>query len=462
MTNAPQGTDLSPAAFAVLVLGKRPYDWQGEALESIGMQLEGGPPTTLVAANGSGKTSDVVAPAIIWFLSRFPRGQVVVTSGSFRQIEKQLWPAMKMHRARFPRWEFYATEIRTGFDGFALGFSTDDPGRAEGWHPKVGPDVDPVMIVVDEAKTVPAGTFEAFDRCTRVIQLWASSPGAPRGQFYDSHHSRRSEFHAIKVSSDMCPHIDPAKVERDRRIYGEDHPIFRSMHLAEFTEDTNRLVLSPARLTRAIDGQPPQAATIGETVGFCDFAAGRDENVLAVRRGNHPRIVDSWRESDTMQGVRQFIRLFESEGLKAHQIWGDADGLGTVMCDALAEAGWRINRFHGGTPASDPAAYENLIAEVWHVGAREIEQGRIHLGDLDEVAFRQLTTRRSEWSERGRLRVESKEKMQAAGLRSPDRADALLGCIACGQRMTGTVTADRILLPASSDAGFGTPLVTGW
>ena len=33
---------------------------------------------------------------------------------------------------------------------FALGFSTDQPGRAEGWHPKVGRETDPVFIIVDE------------------------------------------------------------------------------------------------------------------------------------------------------------------------------------------------------------------------------------------------------------------------------------------------------------------------
>ena len=83
------------------------------------------------------------------------------------------------------------------------------------------------------------------------------------------------------------------------------------------------------------------------------------------------------------------------------------DGLGTVMIDQLAEMGWRINRFHGGTPSSEPDEYHNLIGEVWHVGAREIERGRVNLGELDPQTFKQLSTRRSEWSDNGKLRVES-------------------------------------------------------
>ena len=64
-------------------------------------------------------------------------------------------------------------------------------------------------------------------------------------------------------------------------------------------------------------------------------------------------------------------------------MWGDAEGLGMVMIDQLAEMGWRINRFHGGKASNEPDKYVNLIGEVWHVGAREIERGRVNLGQFD-------------------------------------------------------------------------------
>ena len=430
---------MSPAEFAVLRLGMTPYEWQAECLEAFGLQDNGGPPVAIVAANGSGKTANIVAPAVLWFLQRYPRGQVVITSGSFRQVEKQLFPALKAHRWLFPEWTFLQTEIKTDSGGFAVGFSTDDPGRAEGWHPKVSDDIDPVCIIVDESKTVPDGVFEAFDRCTRKFQLWVSSPGAPRGQFYEAHHSRAGSFYTRKVRSTECPHIDSAKRARDLQTYGEDHPVYRSMHLAEFTSDNARLVIDSMRLARAVEGQP-DANTDGETVAFCDFAAGRDENVLAIRRGNHAEVVHAWRETDTVQACRKFAHLFEEHDLRPGHVWGDADGLGTVMIDQLSELGWPVNRFHGGKPSTLPDEYANLIGEVWHVGIREIERGRIHLGQLDQVTFQQLSSRKSEWASNGKLRVEPKDSMAKHGLRSPDRADALLGCIACGARLKGAVT----------------------
>jgi hypothetical protein len=161
-----------------------------------------------------------------------------------------------------------------------------------------------------------------------------------------------------------------------------------------------------------------------------------------------------------MQGVRQFIRAFEDEQLKASQIWGDADGLGTVMIDALTEHGWRINRFHGGARSREPNEYANLIGEVWHIGCREISRGRIILGDLDPVTFKQLTSRKTEWSENGKLRAESKDTMRASGLKSPDRADALLGCIVCGPAMQGMMTGEDPVRSRRSE--FSSPRRSGF
>lgn len=437
---------LTPAEYAV-VKGADLYGWQIDALESFGQ----GWPTSLLTCNGAGKTSVVASWAVAWLFYRFPKAQLVATSGSWTQLSQQLWPNLSQHLpdgTRFAMGNSPCT-INTPDGGKGVGFSTNDPGKAEGWHPKIAEDVDPVCILVDESKTVPEGIFEAFDRCTVAFQLYISSAGAPRGRFYNTHHKLSGEYWTKRVPYSLCPHIKPEKIEKARRTYGESHPLFRSMMLAEFTADEDRLILTPTQLQSAIDGQP-ELDTEGEVVAFCDFAAGRDENVLAVRRGNSVKIVKAWRESDTIQAGREFIRLFKREGLRASQIWGDADGLGVGFCCWFDEEGWRINRFHGGQAATNKTEYANLIGQVWHVATREIDKGAIHLGQLDPQLFEQMTTRKSEWSDNGKLRCESKEKMAKAGLKSPDRADALLGAIFCGSRMSGRFTAaDSIRTTAS-------------
>ena len=47
----------------------------------------------------------------------------------------------------------------------------------------------------------------------------------------------------------------------------------------------------------------------------------------------------------------------------------------------------------------------------------------------DHELFAQLTARRASPNSRRLLMLESKEQMRARGLHSPDRADAVLGCL---------------------------------
>lgn len=86
----------------------------------------------------------------------------------------------------------------------------------------------------------------------------------------------------------------------------------------------------------------------------------------------------------------------------------------------------------------------------------------MNLGQLDPVTFKQLSTRKSEWNDSGKLRVESKDKMCAEGRHSPDHGDAVLGCIVCGYRLSGAVTA---LAVGGSEVGasdFAAGHLGGW
>ena len=61
-------------------------------------------------------------------------------------------------------------------------------------------------------------------------------------------------------------------------------------------------------------------------------------------------------------------------------------------------------------------------------GVRKIERCEVILPDDPEL-FAQLTTRQAFPNSAGKIVLESKEQMRARGLPSPDRADAVLGCL---------------------------------
>ena len=419
---------LRPAPFASKVLGINLYDWQRKVLADLEPR---DCRVALRAANGSGKTSTVISAILIWHALTFQRSIAVTTAGVFRQVESQLWPSLRSHIAKLGgAWEVTSGEIRylhpNGNTSRIIGYSATDPGRAEGWHAE-DHETAPLLMVVDEAKTVADPLFEAISRCQPTRLLIASSPGGSSGAFYRAFTKEANMWQKHAVTAFDCPHITQAQIDEVVQRYGEKHPLTRSMIYGEFVDiGSESLVLNLTQLQACLTSPPDFKP--GTRVAGVDFAAGGDANVLCVRDGNKVLSFVAWRERDTMAAVGRFIVEFKKAGLQADNIYADASGLGMVMCDALAEAGWEVNRVNFGSSAYDNDAYTNRSAEMWYGMAKKIGDAEIILPDDDELTA-QLTCRRTITNSKGKLGVESKDSMRSRGLASPDKADALALCL---------------------------------
>ncbi len=421
--------DLSkPSAFASNVLGINLYDWQRKVLRDLEPR---DCRVALRAANGSGKTSTVISSILIWHALVYPRSIAVTTAGVFRQVESQLWPSLRNHIAKLGgAWEVTSGEIRylhpNGNTSRIIGYSATDPGRAEGWHAE-DHEYHPLLMVVDEAKTVADPLFEAISRCQPTRLLIASSPGGTSGAFYRAFTKEANMWQKHAVTAFDCPHITQAQIDEVTQRYGEKHPLTRSMIYGEFVDiGLESLVISLTQLQNCYN-TPPRFRP-GVRIAGVDFAAGGDQNVICISDGNKILPMIAWREKDTMAAVGRFIVEFKKAGLEANNIYADASGMGMVMCDALAESGWVVNRVNFGATAYDNNAYTNRSAEMWYGMAKKIEDAEIILPE-DEDLTAQLTCRRTITNSKGKLGVESKDSMRARGIASPDRADALALCL---------------------------------
>ena len=421
--------DLSkPSAFASNVLGINLYDWQRKVLRDLEPR---DCRVALRAANGSGKTSTVISAILIWHALVYPRSIAVTTAGVFRQVESQLWPSLRNHIAKLGgAWEVTSGEIRylhpNGNTSRIIGYSATDPGRAEGWHAE-DHEYHPLLMVVDEAKTVADPLFEAISRCQPTRLLIASSPGGTSGAFYRAFTKEANMWSKHAVTAFDCPHITQTQIDEVVQRYGEKHPLTRSMIYGEFVDiGLESLVISLTQLQNCYN-TPPRFKP-GVRIAGVDFAAGGDQNVICISDGNKILPMIAWREKDTMAAVGRFIVEFKKAGLEANNIYADASGMGMVMCDALAESGWVVNRVNFGATAYDNNAYTNRSAEMWYGMAKKIEDAEIILPE-DEDLTAQLTCRRTITNSKGKLGVESKDSMRARGIASPDRADALALCL---------------------------------
>ena len=431
----------TPAGFAVGILGLKLYPWQLNVL----FDLEEKGSVALKAANNSGKTRSIAAPLALWHTACFKNALTVVTSGTWRQVKEQVFAAIRSHSSKFHGWVWNDSSVIAPNGSKIIGFSASESGRFEGFH-AVDHETSPLLIIVDEAKTVEEPIFQAISKCNPTRLLIMSSTGGPSGTFYNAFSKNKHLYRTHSVTAYDCPHITKEEIDRTIAEYGERHPHVRSKIFSEFMEDDDgsTIVIPYNRVERCLLS-PPQY-TSGDCVAFCDFAAGGDENVLATRRGNKIFPLICWREKDTMASVGRFIVEFRKAELKQEWIFADEGGLGKPMCDALREAGWNVNRVNNNAKPYDVKAYGNRATEMWFVAAKEIERGEIILPN-DDILISQLTTRKQRIDSKGRLFLETKEDMRARGLTSPDRAEAVIGCLANFQAKVMNYTVNDGRLP---------------
>jgi hypothetical protein len=438
-------------------LGFDLYDWQKRALAHI----QAGHPTAIVACNGAGKTSTVLAPSALWCLYTWPLAKVVVTSASHTQLERQYFAHLKRYQNHplFKGWKFLESEVQSPAGGFIKGISVDHAGSAEGWHQD--PD-SPLMILVDEAKSVDDSIFTALDRCNASFKCYASSAGGAAGMFYACFTSRRDFWVPVVVKSSDCLHIPKESIERDRRMMGESSDEFRSKHLAEFCAPDGRSCIRPEDVRLAMDA-PPEFED-GPEAYFVDwaFTVDGDETVVARWQGNRGEIVDTFRETPT-QSVRRVAALLKAR--QVNEVYADAGGGGIVTNDDLWEATEKlvvVRGVHNGPPADDPEVYCSRSAQQWCEFSRELERRELILPNDGELS-KQLTGRRRTLDEKSRVKLESKASMRARGLPSPDRGDSIIGAWAAArayQSSQDLVELARISAELRKRNGFfDTPLI---
>ena len=108
----------------------------------------------------------------------------------------------------------------------------------------------PLLIIVDEAKTVPDAIFDALDRCGYNAIMYVSSPGVRAGRFYESHTTLAPSFVTVQAGLADCPHIPQSKIDDIIATHGENAPYTRSTFYGEFMDSEKRQVFDAQGVTR--------------------------------------------------------------------------------------------------------------------------------------------------------------------------------------------------------------------
>ena len=412
-----------PVLFVSHVLGEDLYDKQKAILTAVGRSRR----VSVVGCNGSGKDWAAARAVLWWVHSRSP-SKAIVTGPTTRQVDDIVWTEMRIAHAkaadRLCGRMFRTSRYELDDVSFALGFATNSPYNLQGFH---SPNL---LVVITEAHAVRQPDIDAIRRLNPARLLMTGNPFVMAGSFYESHHSKRELYETVQIGAGDTPNIEKQRVvvpgmisqedvDNRKEEWGEDNPLYIGSVLGRFPDNLDDVMVPLRAATEAVKRS---LEAEGPVVVACDVARfGLDKTVVVRRQGPVARTVWKAHGKDTMK-VAGFLRAYcERENVDSLVV--DDTGVGGGVVDRLREAGLgrtRLVPFIGGAKPRDPTHFANLLAETWWAMRKSYLEGEIDT-EADDALIGQVSSRRYEVPPNGRIRLESKDKMN----RSPDEADAL-------------------------------------
>lgn len=391
-------------------------------------------------------------------------GDVITTAPTWIQVEQVLFGAV--HRAiasgRIPLEEWGSvnrTEIRLATGEFALGLSTDQAIRFQGYHAREGSFL---LVVLDEAPGVRAEIYTAIEGIRAggdVRLLYIGNPVISSGPFYEIFSGADPGWYRATISAFDTPNLAGLTIdsllalpEHDldnnerpylitrRFVYekyhewGPDHYEYQSRVLGRFPAQSDDALISLTWLEEASEAARAYAPEHGPLTAGIDVAGpGEDETVVVVTQGKSVLSVTPFAQPDARGPVLNHLRLLLHRGLSTVNIdeigqgWYFLQHLKSSLPSSVTVRGINV----GESPTSDAAAerYANLKAELYW-GLRERFRDGDVVGLADQTLFAQLAGLRYDHDARGRVVIEGKDKARKRGVRSPDRAEALMLALA--------------------------------
>src|SRR5271155_53030 len=132
-----------------------------------------------------------------------------------------------------------------------------------------------------------------------------------------------------------------------------------------------------------------------------------------------------WAEPDPRAAVLAFLAPYRSRVISVNV---DAIGIGYNLGLHLRDSGYPANNVNVGEAAPfNPERFQNMKAELYWALRERFERGEI-AGLTDETTLSQLATIRYQYTPQGKVRIESNDDARKRGVKSPDRAEALMLC----------------------------------
>lgn len=441
-----------PAWFINNILGSPLWDIQQDIVADVFSNSR----VAVKAGHSVGKTYCAARATLAWFYLFPGESKVITTAPTWSQVSKLLWAEIGSVFSKLPKemgGELLGTMIRGERDHFAIGLSTDQAERFQGHHSAN------LLVILDEAPGVRADIWEAAESLRaggNATLLALGNPTSPSGPFYDCFTSNRALWSCRTISAFDSPNLkgltpeqlmDMPEDQLDNNIYptlttrrwvkeraqdwGIGSALWQSRVLGEFPQEGDDALI-PLRL---VDAASKRRATMEDDdlwqAGIDVAGPGADETVVVIRHGNRVVEMKSWSKADPRGEVMAALSVYREKSLT---VCIDSVGIGYYMGQHIRDEGYLVLDVNVGRPAVDKRRFANWKAELFW-GLRDVFVSNEIEIPVDEKLIAQLSSIRYEYSSRGLVQIESKDSMARRGLRSPDRAEALMLAFASSNRL---------------------------
>ena len=432
-------------------------DYQAECMQAVVDHKR----ASVRGPHGLGKTT-MQALLILWFATTREKAcrdgthgikdwKIATTAGAWRQLTVFLWPEIHkwarrlrtdmIGRGRFTRQELLAQMLKLEH-GQAFAVASDDPSLIEGVH------ADAVLYLFDESKSIIAGTFDAAEGALVNDQAYAvamSTPGEPRGRFYDIHARKRGfeDWWVRHVTLDevmAAGRLDQKWVENRALQWGRESAVFANRVLGEFhsSDEDGVIPLSWVEAAQLRYREWKEAGQVPvddgpRTVGVDVARGGDDKTMLAPRDGWLCRRLRPGSTKDTMELTGQVKGMLDVDAERVAIV--DVIGIGAGVVDRLREQKMNVIAFHAaeGTDKKDRSGelgFTNCRSAAWW-NLRELldpaYDSTVALPDEDDKLIGDLTTPKWRVLSGGKIQVESKDDLKKRNDgRSTDYGDAVV------------------------------------
>lgn len=449
-----------PAFVSDLVEGCHLTKYQEEILGELPQRAR----VAVRGPHGLGKTT-MESLALLWFaLTRDDAGddwKAPATASAWHQLTHYLWP--EVHKwARKLRWdklgrpaldtrsELLTLTLKLDY-GEAFSASPTDEAKIEGAHG------DSLLYVFDEAKAIPAATFDAAegafagagaDTAAEALAFAASTPGEPLGRFYDIHARKvgTEDWWVRHVTLDEA--ISAGRVSKKwaaqrARQWGAGSALYLNRVEGEFASSDEDGVIPLAWVEAAVDRWRSRYGPHGErweppgdmsALGVDVARGGADRTVFARRYGAAVAPLDykpySTVTTETSGAALGILRVNSGRAIV------DVVGVGGGVVDQLREAlpSERVVAFGAGegTARRDVSGElgfaDKRSAAWWHMRERLDPESPLEpvLLPPDDMLVGDLVSPHWKVLQRGVIKVEPKEDIKKRLHRSTDAGDSVV------------------------------------